>query len=65
MEKLAAIRELWDGFVHNAIGDMVPGQHLTIIDERRAPFRDRYNFIQYVPSKSVSSKILKKHVALL
>jgi hypothetical protein len=49
-DKLAAIRDLWDDFVHNATGAMVPGPFLTV-DERLAPFRGRCSFIQYMPAK--------------
>lgn len=49
-DKLAPIRELWEGVNQNLRKFYLPGENLTI-DEQLVPFRGRVSFKQYLPSK--------------
>ena len=49
-DKLTAIRYILDEIVHNCKNTYCLSEFLTI-DETLVPFRGRYRFIQYIPSK--------------
>ena len=49
-DKLWPIRELWDSFIRNTTGAMIPDMFLTI-HEHLAPFKGRCSFIQYMSAK--------------
>ncbi|XP_030006547.1 LOW QUALITY PROTEIN: piggyBac transposable element-derived protein 4-like [Sphaeramia orbicularis] len=50
LDKLAAIRKLWDAWVERLPALYNPGPHVTV-DEQLVPFRGRCPFRQYMPSK--------------
>ena len=49
-DKLAAVRLLIDDFTTNSHKAMVPGESVTI-DEQLYPYRGRYPYRQFMPSK--------------
>jgi len=50
VDKLAAVRDFFDGFVTNCQKNFNLSEYTTI-DEMLHPFRGRCSFIQYIPSK--------------
>ncbi|KAK9704463.1 Transposase IS4 [Popillia japonica] len=50
VDKLAAIRGVFEMFVENSLAIYVPVEYVTI-DEKLETFRGRYSFRQYIPNK--------------
>ncbi|KAJ8971354.1 hypothetical protein NQ317_002961 [Molorchus minor] len=50
IDKLAAIRGVFEHFVDNCKAYYTPSEYLTI-DEKLEPFRCRVSFLQYIPNK--------------
>lgn len=50
IDKLVAIRELFEIILHNFQTNFIPSEYLTI-DEQLISFRGRCSFRQYIPSK--------------
>ena len=47
---MAAFTNVWKLFLDNCKTNFIPSESVTI-DEQHVPFRGRYKFLQYMPSK--------------